>query len=178
MRTYSPFFQTLYDEQEPVGTLGRGTHYSILRAIVFHDEDGKIIPCDRYRNAKSNYHDFAIIWDEDHDTRVINVIEKIYQEGLLPCFSIFGERKAGFSALFCSERDDIPLHIKVSVQQRCEETISNIYNDVWHVQLGTLMRSQGIINANDEDIVLYLKNINMLWKLGSKPIIDNSQRQD
>lgn len=177
MHTYSPFFQTLYDEQEPVGTLGRGTHYTIFRAIVFHDENGKMLSCNRYRNAESKYHDFAVIWDEDHDTRVISVVEKIYQDGLLPCFSFFGERKAGFNALFCSERNDMPHHIESSVQRRCEETISNIYNDVWHVQFGTPARPQAIINASDEDVILYLKNINMLWNLGSKTIVDNPPSQ-
>jgi hypothetical protein len=39
METYSPFFQTVYDEQSPTGHLGTGTHASILRAIVFHDEN-------------------------------------------------------------------------------------------------------------------------------------------
>ncbi len=178
MRTYSPFFQTLYDEPSPVGHLGRGTHYSVLRAIVFHDENGKIIPSDIYRNAQSCYHDFSVIWDEDHDARVISVIEKIYQEGLLPCFSFFGERKACFSALFTKEILEIPQHIEISVEHRCEEAIANIYNDIWHTTLGTPLRPQGIISANDEDVVLYLKNINMLWQLGSKPITDNSPPQD
>ena len=39
MTQYSQFFQTLHDELTPTGTLGRGTHYSILRAVVFHDAE-------------------------------------------------------------------------------------------------------------------------------------------
>ena len=78
MRTYSPFFQTLYDEQAPVGHLGRGTHYSVLRAAVFHDELGEILPENRYKGPHAKFHDFAVIWDEDHDKRVIEVIEQIY----------------------------------------------------------------------------------------------------
>lgn len=176
MHIYSPFFQTLYDEQEPVGHLGRGTHYSVFRAIVFHDDDGKVIPPTIYRNAKSKYHDFAVIWDEDHDTRVIKVIEKIYQEGLLPCFAFFGERKAGFSALFSKQLTEIPQHIEISVKHRCEETIHNLYNDVWHTQLGNPFQPSAIINANanENDVILYLKNINMLWQLGAKEIEETS----
>lgn len=32
--SYCPFFQTLHDETRPVGNLGRGTHYSVLRATA------------------------------------------------------------------------------------------------------------------------------------------------
>jgi predicted nucleic acid-binding protein len=56
MQTYSPYFKTLYDQPEPIGRLGRGTHYSVLRCL-----------------GLSGFHDFAIIWDEDHDKRVIAV---------------------------------------------------------------------------------------------------------
>ena len=174
MHIYSPFFQTLYDEQSPVGNLGRGTHYSILRAVVFHDEDGKVIPSTIYRNAISKYHDFAVVWDEDHDIRVISVIEEIYKEGLLSCFSFFGERKAGFTALFSKEIESIPQHVEISLQHHCEEAIANTYNDVWHTNLGTSSDPKGIINADSDDVALYLKNINMLWKLGSKAIITQS----
>jgi hypothetical protein len=79
MPKYSEFFQTLYDEQGPTIGLGRGTHYSVLRAVVFHDETGEPLPDARFT-------DFAIIWDEDHDTRVIDPIEDIYCRGLLPSF--------------------------------------------------------------------------------------------
>jgi len=177
MHTYSPFFQTLYNEQKPVGSLGRGTHYSILRAVVFHGEDGQPIPSALSRNARSKYHDFAIIWDEDHDTRVISVIEKIYQNGLLPYFSFFGERKACFTALLYSEQKSISQPNEMAVKILCEEVIDNAYNDVWYSSLGTLIDPQGLIDAKDDDVTLYLKNINMLWKLGSKDIVDNSLPQ-
>ena len=39
VQRYSHFFSTLYDETEPVGTLGRGTHYSVLRSLA-----GLLIP--------------------------------------------------------------------------------------------------------------------------------------
>ena len=44
MRQYSPFFQTLYDELAPVGQLGHGTHYSVLRCVVWQDETRMPIP--------------------------------------------------------------------------------------------------------------------------------------
>ena len=71
MHKYSAFFETLHDERTPTGKLGRGTHYSVLRAVVFSDSMGKPL-------TAAQFADFAIIWDEDHDERVIEPIEKFY----------------------------------------------------------------------------------------------------
>ena len=61
MRVYSPFFHTVYDQSEPVGVLGQGTHYSVLRFVeVVADNPSHTMFCD-----------FAVIWDEDHDTRIV-----------------------------------------------------------------------------------------------------------
>jgi hypothetical protein len=96
MRSYSDFFKTLHDEQGPTGHLGRGTHYSILRALVFHDAMGMPLP-------EGQFTDFAVIWDEDHDARVMEAIEEIYRRGLLSSFQMFGERKGSFTAILSSK---------------------------------------------------------------------------
>src|SRR3984893_6026972 len=98
MQTYSDFFKTLHDETSPTGYLGRGTHYSVLRAVVFHDPMGKPLP-------EGQFADFAVIWDEDHDTRVIEPIEEIYRRGLLSSFLMFGEHKGLFTAILSNEVD-------------------------------------------------------------------------
>lgn len=172
MRTYSPFFQTLYDEQAPVGHLGRGTHYSVLRAVVFHDEDGKPIKTTRYRNAEARFHDFAIIWDEDHDTRIIEVIEKIYTDGLLPCCTFLGERKGGLTAL--SKTAPISQATELRIQDLCDD----ISNDHWPADFGMISQPQGIISDKAQHVVHYLQNIDMLWQLGSKPVTYSSPPQD
>jgi hypothetical protein len=92
MRTYSDFFKTLHDETGPTGYLGEGTHYSVLRAVVFHDPMGRPLSVGRFA-------DFAVIWDEDHDARVIEPIEQIYRQGLLSSFLMFGENKGVFTAI-------------------------------------------------------------------------------
>src|SRR5258708_7952549 len=90
--SYSPFFNTLHDETAPVGDLGRGTHYSVMRAITWHDAQLRVLP-------KASALDFAIIWDEDHDTRVVALVEKMYFEGLLAPVRFVGERKGMFTVL-------------------------------------------------------------------------------
>jgi hypothetical protein len=92
MQVYSTFFKTLHDETSPTGHLGRGTHYSVLRAMVFHDSMGRPLP-------DAHVADFAVIWDEDHDARVIEPIEEIFCRGLLSSFVMFGERKGVFTAI-------------------------------------------------------------------------------
>lgn len=63
--SYSPLFQTLHDEIHPVGKLGRGAHYSVLRAPIWQSvllkplKQGAVL-------------DFAVIWD--HDDGVIGAI--------------------------------------------------------------------------------------------------------
>jgi len=96
MRTYSDFFKTLHDETGPTGYLGRGTHYSVLRAVVFHDHMGKPL-------AEGQFADFAVIWDEDHDARVMEPIEQIYGRGLLSSFLMFGERQGSFTVILSNK---------------------------------------------------------------------------
>jgi RNA polymerase alpha subunit len=92
MQSYCDFFKTIHDETIPTGYLGQGTHYSVLRAMVFHDPFG--IPM-----SEGQFADFAVIWDSDHDVRVMKTIEEIFRRGLLSSFVIFGERKGIFTAI-------------------------------------------------------------------------------
>jgi hypothetical protein len=92
MRMYSDFFKTLHDETGPTGYLGQGTHHSVLRAVAFHDPMGSPL-------SEGRFTDFAVIWDVDHDVRVLEPIEGIYRLGLLSSFVMFGEHKGTFTAV-------------------------------------------------------------------------------
>src|SRR5262249_19038575 len=104
MQSYSPFFQTLHDEQAPTGHLGDGTHASILRAIVFRDANLHEISRGepQWKVPEIGWGveaDFAIIWDADHDTRVIKAVEAIYRAGFLSSILMIGERKGTLHAI-------------------------------------------------------------------------------
>jgi hypothetical protein len=235
MQMYSDFFKTLHDETGPTGHLGRGTHYSVLRAVVFHDPMRKPLP-------EGQFADFAVIWDEDHDTRVMEPIEEIYRRGLLSSFLMFGERKGSFTAILSSK---IPLAInpafllsvnelQLSVRssnclkyvdiyyigdlvQKTEDellrapplgrkslneikevlaqmglhlgmevpgwslavarvafleteikAICQSLDDPWPTEIVALESAKNpIIDAEDEKVSLYLKNLDMLWQLGT-----------
>ena len=77
MRKYSEFFQTLHDEVPPYRNFGRGTHYSVLRAVVFGDSEGNLL-------GNARFQDFAVVWDEDHDERVIEPLRDAEIEPVIP----------------------------------------------------------------------------------------------
>jgi hypothetical protein len=161
MRKYSDFFQTLHDEVGPVGYLGRGTHYSVLRAISFQDADGGMI-------NEAQYLDFAVIWDEDHDDRIMEPIYKLYCSGFLSSFIMFGERKGMMTGI-------VAPHLRKPSLEYLAEQLGKVCDgmqngDWWSTQIGSLAKSQGMISGSDADVLLYLSNVNMLWNLGLKKI--------
>jgi hypothetical protein len=163
MRKYSDFFQTLHDEIAPVGSLGRGTHYSVLRAIVFQDAEGETLP-------EAQYLDFAVIWDEDHDERVMEPIYKLYCAGSLSSFVMLGERKATMTGIVSPQLRKAPSYVEYLREQLQKVCTGMANGDWWSTQVGSLSDSQGIISADDGKVFLYLSNINMLWDLGLKEI--------
>jgi hypothetical protein len=59
---------------------------SIYRVPVFDDAVFAQLPA-------MQFHFFAIVWDEDRDTRVFSRIDAVYRAKLLPCCDSFGECK-------------------------------------------------------------------------------------
>lgn len=161
MKKYCHFFQTLHDEQSPTGYLGRGTHYSTMRAVVFHDSVGQPTPF-------AQFSDFAVIWDEDHDERVFEPIETLYRRGLLSRFVMFGERKGIFTAILADpfSNQEQAEYLENELNVACQSLDSG---DSWIARFSDI-RSSGnsIIDDDENNVDLYLQNISMLWELGVK----------
>jgi len=160
--SYAPCFQTLHDEIRPVGHLGRGTHYSVLRVPTWHDELMHQLQFGRFL-------DFAIIWDEDHDDRVVDAILVMYLGGLLAPVRFIGERKGVLSVLLA------PAAVQAwddHTFQRYREDVADVctsLEDPWTADVNSMDSSQhSIIQAPAENVATYLKNIDMLWQLGSR----------
>jgi len=167
---YSTLFTTIYDQPEPVGQIGRGTHYSILRSVEWLDV---------MRNPLKvpQIHDFAVIWDEDHDTRVIEPIEKMYMAGLLAPVQFIGERKAIFTVITAAK-----FYYGISPEdiQIYEDWVSSMadgLDDSWSGEIGFFDKgpdspqnidTSGLIHDSDERIIPYLRTIDNLWNLGTK----------
>lgn len=152
MKRYSHLFSTLHDEDTPVGNFAYGAHYSILRAVIW-DVDPKALP---------TYHDFAILWDEDHDDRVIWTVEQLYIRRMLPSVLAIGERKGSVTAIV------VPGTPR-SFEKKLEEITQENPGDSWCADVGTLEEPNGLgcpSRATD-----YLRGIDALWHLGAHPVV-------
>ncbi len=164
MQQYSPFFETLYDQENEVGSFGRGTHYSVLRCLSRKGPGGQPLP------PPAVYQDFAVIWDEDHDDRVIAVIEDLYVADLLFPIHYIGERKGSLSVIVS---DDFMRQVGEGGRERFEERVGGISEpegDSWSADVtGRSEAGSSIIAAQPDEIHTYLATIDLLWSLGSKP---------
>lgn len=175
--TYSTLFACLYDEPEPIGNLGRGAHYSVFRSVEWLD----VI---RAPLETPQIHDFAVIWDEDHDERVIGVIEEIYMAGLLSPIQFIGERKGLLTIIvaakfyYAHSREMLNAYI----QRLKDISTSPIHGDSWPTEVGLFDRSpgsphqtdlKGLIMADDHRVITYARNIDSLWGLGTKQFIQH-----
>ena len=172
IRQYSTYFSCLHDEADPVGHLGRGTHYSIMRSVEWLDVCRTPLPLPQV-------HDFAVVWDEDHDARVIQVVERMYMAGLLSPVQFIGERKAMLAVIvaakfrFHGEQAEFK-----SYTAQVEEICQSVDGDHWTVEIGMFDRTDtwpplqtetaGIIADSEQQVVTYMQNINNLWNLGTK----------
>lgn len=150
MHRYSHLFSTLHDERGPIGHLGRGTHYSVLRAVIWDKEE-----------PTPHYHDFAVIWDEDHDERVIWTIEQLYVRRMLPEVLAIGERK-GHVTVLTEER------VPASFSNTLVEITAQNDGDPFTSEVGRFPDEPGsIISDRDDRVRAYLRGIHALWQLGA-----------
>lgn len=171
-KSYSTLFSCLYDESQPIGQLGRGTHYSVFRSVEWLD----VV---RAPLKTPQIHDFSVVWDEDHDTRIIEIIESIYMAGLLSPIQFIGERKGVLTVIVAAKfyfntHDSDLKNYERQLQDIC--TIPS-HGDYWSVEIGMFDRSpdsphqtdlQGLISDKEHRVITYLRNIDSLWGLGTK----------
>lgn len=174
LRRYSTLFSTIYDEPASIGNLGRGTHYSVFRCAEWFNVTRVVL-------SQAEIHDFAVIWDEDHDMRVIQVVEQMYMEGLLSPVQFIGERKAVLTVILAAR---FYFHGSEEIirdyEARINRIAENLKFDSWIAEVGMFDRSQGsphqndprsIIAAEEHRVQTYLSNIDSLWNLGTKQFI-------
>ncbi|BBK37601.1 hypothetical protein STAQ_26790 [Allostella sp. ATCC 35155] len=158
MRTYSPFFVTLYDQADPVGNFGRGLHYTVLQATSWHIPHGGV-------SERPHLHSFAVIWDEDHDERVIAPIEEIYLSGKLSRFMFFSERKGMFTATL-GPNILIPKDSPKLIEEIENIVHNSAHGDWWHVEIDQHIDKPRTLSQS----WVFLENIRMVWRLGGCPI--------
>lgn len=165
---YSTFLQCLYDQSSPV--VPHYGHYSIFRAIDSRDVTQKptLLP---------RVHDFAVIWDDDHDRRIIPVIEEMLMAGLLPGVQFLGEHKGTLTIILAArtywliDLDSFTANVL---------DLTKAVGDVWDIRVGMFDHSpnslrtgqqcdfQGILGLAEDATHAYLLAIDGMWRLGSK----------
>jgi len=169
---YSTLFHCLYDQPEPIGSLGRGAHYSVFRVAERFDVELKpAVP--------PQIHDFAVIWDEDHDTRVIEAVECLYMHDLLAPVQFVGERKGTLSLILAARGLSYMGLTWDQYKARAQEAINQMsHGDWWPVEIGSFDRRPGNPHQNDPGCIVqadvhrveaYLLSIDTLWNLGTRP---------
>lgn len=174
---YSPLFHTLYDEKNPRGRLGDGTHYSVLKAVQWVDKYKKQLQVPSIQN-------FAIIWDGDHDERVIDVIERAYMNVMFAPVLFIGERKATVTAVVDSEFYRLTKNDRASYTRAWQDMCNSVCEntrcaDSWVFELRTVDDPELKIIAEPHDkIATYLQNINNLWNIGLNSYVHTSKNYD
>lgn len=148
LRRYSHFFSTLYDEKGPAPgpQIGRGTHYSILRAVLWRKND-------------TVFHDFAVLWDEDHDERVIWAAEQLLVRRMLDRVLFIGERKGGLGLLVTDADKDYTHAV---------ECLAEEGEDTWCATTTEYPDNGDVINDSNQVTAPYLEHIRTKWSLGTK----------
>lgn len=158
---YSPLFETIYDEQSPVGNIGRGSHYSVLSAVQWFDNYRKLIS-----GGEGRLQRFGIIWDEDHDTRLIPAIENAYMRGILSPVRFIGERKGYLTILLDAEFVAMKEDALLGYKETWKEVLEDSVDDYWEVEIASEWEPHSIIADRSDAVSTYLKNIQNLWKIG------------
>lgn len=168
-RNYSALLSTLHDETGPVGNIGRGCHYSVFRVPQWFDRENK-------PSKLGLVQDFAVIWDEDHDERVIHAIEELHMAGLLAPVVFIGERKGNLTVLvnysFFGESSDSELKEYI---ESVEAIAGGFHSDYWPAHVGYFdgnndrhSEMESIIASDKAKSDNYLRTIFSLWSLGIK----------
>jgi hypothetical protein len=161
MKKYSNSFKTLCDETKPTGNIGRGCHYSIFEAK------------DNTSKQENAFFNFAVIWDEDHDTRVIKVLEDLYEQQKLTNYIIVGERKGGFYAVLDPVKQRGPLN-------SLPDHLNIEDGDEWIAQTLTLnevfLLDTCLIQDGHENVTRYINAILEKWQLGR--ILKSKEKTD
>lgn len=157
---YSKLFSCLYDEPAPIGRLT--VHHSIFRCVE---------PAGAFFQATRPYvHDFAVLWDQDHDDRVIAVAEQMLMAGLMAPVFALGERKATltvwYNPRFFENSETRAFDTwKAEIEAIAE---SGFHDDYWTVVFEEYV-SYNALGGAEVEVDAAVRWIDYRWGLGIRP---------
>lgn len=168
---YSNIIACVYDEPEGLGNL-YGYHYSVFRTVVLVNEAGNVLP-------RNQLHHCAVIWDDDHDTRIISVVEQLYIANLLRTIAFIGEHKGEVNVLFAPV---FAMRFTPQQQEAYRREITKIianpfHGDSWTTQFGQFIPAKqansacttvtaNLLGMESSIEDAYLNHIHNMWRLG------------
>lgn len=171
---YSELFTCIHDQDRAVGFLAPGVHYSIFS----HSERQTSEPRGLF------LHRLAVIWDADHDTRIIEVLEKMKRANLLEPVLFIGERKGNVTVIISKAHAD---RLRESGVAKYRERLAAIAHNIsggdkWSVIVGSLHivgvdmlndgeddeegNTQGIVLTDERRARAFLQGISAQWNIG------------
>jgi hypothetical protein len=167
---YSTILACLFDQAGPAIVNGGNPSYSIFRVTQARDQIGQ-------RVDRMTVHDLAIIWDDDHDERVVYALERLHLAGLLwPV--VFASENRGTLTMFIQGGLSLPSNFEEEVREACSAAVK----DNWHVTFPIYNRPSpfnfnpglDVVPGASLNAISYLCAIDAQWKLGlrEKPLVD------
>lgn len=169
-QSYSTLFACIYDQTGSAAAVGGNPPYSVLRSTQARDRDGR--GCRRM-----TLHDFVVVWDDDHDERVIHVLERLHMAGILWPLVFASENRGNLTLLYQGNLD-LPPGYEDEVRSICNGDLG----DSWNVRLVPFNRPSvfdfntdvNAVPGAGENAISYLCSIDRQWKLGlrEKPLVE------
>ena len=155
---YSELFYCLFDKKHS-GAEGKSAHHSVFQAAVWHDKLMNPV-------SSAKVQRLAVIWDEDHDTRILDVLEEIYIKGLLSPILFIGERRGRVVVILdqefiCKTTEKQLLEYKSKIAEICQNPC---HEDSWSVNFGwfNCVPVDGKYKANPDDLVYQGNGYNIM----------------
>lgn len=157
MRQRSPCFEMIYDESAPANLIGSDIHYSVVQCLQWFDTNGK-----QFQDGRAKLQDIGILWDGDHDTRVMDVLAAAYLRKLLAPVLFINEHKGHLTILLDSSQKIVD-----------EETYRKSWldclaysNDNWTMAIDLMEVPSEISGLRGDALRTYLQNIGNMWLIG------------
>ena len=167
MSQYKTFFKTLYDGVTPADYIGKSTHYTFLRCVIWHDH--MLAPL-----KKGKYLDFAIIWNDNHNDLLISFIEDLYINGLLSPSIFVGERN-GIFTLITQENSIFTTHNgDITEYEFAIQNISERLHAPWSTKIFPYLSRELDIICDSYDCASFLEELKHQWQLGIKDVTNDN----
>lgn len=173
--TYSSFNEIKYSDDDYIDFSFKVSGELVFNRNIIYDKKSQKKDYEKikklYKNTKRNFYDFCIIWDEDHDERIIEIVNELNKRKLLSPILFIGERKGNVSIVLnkylITDEENYFDYVKDIIT-----SVSTLQGDIFETYFMCLDEDLGmLINDDNNKVREYLLEICKKYNLGLlKPI--------